>query len=150
MPKQKSVPSYRFHRARNCAVVTINGRNHYLGVFNSPASKEKYARLIAELATGIAAPAKAATNAHNVTITELCAAYLEWASGYYVKNGRATSQVDVIRMSLRALRNLYGSSEAGKFGPLAFEALQTSLVDEGRTRSYVNIVSSELRRRSNK
>lgn len=143
MPKQRSVPSYLFHRARNCAVVTINGRNHYLGPFNSPASKQKYARLIAELATGIAAPAKAAANAHNVTITELCATYLEWASGYYVKNGRATSQVDVIRM---ALRKLYGETVASKFGPLAFEALQRSLVDDDRTRSYVNKVSAEVRR----
>ena len=41
-------PKYRHHKARNCAVVTINGRNHYLGPFGSPESHEKYACLIAE------------------------------------------------------------------------------------------------------
>ena len=41
-------PSYRLHKARNCAVVTINGKNHYLGPYDSPESHEKYARLIAD------------------------------------------------------------------------------------------------------
>jgi hypothetical protein len=39
-------PSYRFHKARKCAVVTIHGKNHYLGPKDSPESHEKYARLI--------------------------------------------------------------------------------------------------------
>ena len=37
MPRKKN-PSYRFHKARNCAVVTINGRDHYLGAHDSPES----------------------------------------------------------------------------------------------------------------
>jgi len=41
-------PTYRFHRAHKCAVVTLNGKNHYLGPWQSPESHEKYARLIAE------------------------------------------------------------------------------------------------------
>ena len=53
MPRKPSVPSYRFHKARNCAVVTINGRNHYLGPWQSAESKAKYDRLITEyLANG--------------------------------------------------------------------------------------------------
>jgi hypothetical protein len=41
-------PSYRLHKAWNCAVVTINGENRYLGPYGSPESHEKYARLIAQ------------------------------------------------------------------------------------------------------
>ena len=41
-------PSYRYHKARNCAVVTVNGHDHYLGDFDSPESWEKYHRLVAE------------------------------------------------------------------------------------------------------
>ena len=48
MPKKKSPPSYRLHKARNCAVVTIRGTSHYLGPHGSPGSYEKYARLIGE------------------------------------------------------------------------------------------------------
>jgi len=30
------IPAYRLHKARNLAVVTLDGRNHYLGPFGSP------------------------------------------------------------------------------------------------------------------
>jgi hypothetical protein len=39
-------PAYRLHKARNCARVILNGKNHYLGLWQSPESHEKYARLI--------------------------------------------------------------------------------------------------------
>jgi hypothetical protein len=42
------VPAYRLHKARQCAVVTLDGRDIYLGVFGSPESQAKYNRLIAE------------------------------------------------------------------------------------------------------
>jgi hypothetical protein len=48
MPRKKT-PSYRFHKARNCAVVTIDGRDHYLGVYDSPESRERYHRLVLQL-----------------------------------------------------------------------------------------------------
>ena len=48
MPKTHRPPAYRLHKARNSAVVTIDGKNHYLGRYDSPESHELYARLIAE------------------------------------------------------------------------------------------------------
>jgi superfamily I DNA and RNA helicase len=48
MPRTNRPPTYRYHKARNCAVVTIDGRNRYLGSYGSPESHEAYARLIAE------------------------------------------------------------------------------------------------------
>jgi hypothetical protein len=41
-----NAPVYRLHKSRGCAVVTINGRNFYLGKHGSPESYEKYSRLI--------------------------------------------------------------------------------------------------------
>jgi hypothetical protein len=55
MPKPitSRVPSYRRHKPTGQAVVTINGRDLYLGKWNSAASKDEYDRLIAEfLANG--------------------------------------------------------------------------------------------------
>jgi hypothetical protein len=40
MPTQHRPPSYRLHKTRNCAVVTIDGRNRYLGKYGSPESYE--------------------------------------------------------------------------------------------------------------
>ncbi|MDG3004373.1 site-specific integrase [Paludisphaera mucosa] len=45
---QPSPPADRRHKARNAAVVTIDGRDRYLGPYGTPASHESYARLIAE------------------------------------------------------------------------------------------------------
>ena len=48
MPKKQQVPSYRLHKARNCAVVTTNIRNRNVGPFGSPESHSRYAAKIAE------------------------------------------------------------------------------------------------------
>jgi hypothetical protein len=48
MPKKSAVPSYRLHKASGQARVLIRGRHVYLGKFNSPESREKYRRTLAE------------------------------------------------------------------------------------------------------
>lgn len=44
----EAVPKYRKHKATGQAVVTINGRDHYLGLWRSKASKIEYDRRITE------------------------------------------------------------------------------------------------------
>lgn len=49
MPKLvNSLPSYRRHKASGQAVVTLNGKDHYLGPHGSKVSRDEYDRLIAE------------------------------------------------------------------------------------------------------
>jgi hypothetical protein len=48
MPRKTHHPAYRLHKARGCAVVTIAGKDHYLGTHDTPESWEKYHRLVAE------------------------------------------------------------------------------------------------------
>jgi len=43
-----SLPKYRKHRSSGQAVVTLNGRDHYLGPNDTKASKREYDRLIDE------------------------------------------------------------------------------------------------------
>lgn len=82
-------PSYRLHKARGSAVVTINGRNHYLGKYNSPESYEKYARLIAQWqANGKELAALTAPGSNDdLTVSGLVLRYLDFASGYYKDYG---------------------------------------------------------------
>jgi hypothetical protein len=42
------LPRYRKHRATDRALVTINGRDYYLGPYGTRASKLEYDRLIGE------------------------------------------------------------------------------------------------------
>ena len=42
------VPTYRLHKPSGKAVVTLCGRDFYLGPWNSPDSRLEYDRLVAE------------------------------------------------------------------------------------------------------
>jgi len=41
-------PSYRLHRPSGQAVVTLDGRDHYLGKHGSRGSRAEYDRLVSE------------------------------------------------------------------------------------------------------
>jgi integrase len=149
MPKSKSVPAYRLHKATGQARVIINGKHCYLGPFGSTQSKELYARLLAEQAVGSTAylsPATAASTASALTVTEVCAAFWKFAEGYYQKNGRPSGYLATVRQGIRAIKTLYGSLPAQEFGPLKLEAVQQSLVAKGGSRNYVNGIIRVIRR----
>ena len=103
-------PSYRLHKARGCAVVTINGKNRYLGKYNSPESYEKYARLIAQWeANGEAPPIGTCGEVRlELTVSELVLRYLEHAQDYYKRTTairtRARSAICVMRCDRRLHR----------------------------------------------
>lgn len=86
----EAIPKYRKHRATGQAVVTLGGKDHYLGPHRSKASKILYDRLIAQwLAGGRSLPADSDDEA--ITVATLLAEYLTFAEGYYVKNGEPTN-----------------------------------------------------------
>ena len=99
-----SVPKYRHHKGSGQAFVQVNGRRHYLGKWDSPESKERYAAFVAELAVcpTAATPLPLTTPASQITVVELCAAYLDFAEGYYRKNGQPTRSLDNIKRAIRA------------------------------------------------
>jgi integrase len=146
MPKIVHVaPKYRRHKASGQAVVTLGGQDFYLGPYRTRASRAEYDRLVGEwLAAGRRAPK--ANDADALTIAELAAAYLRFANGYYRKNGRPTRTIERVRLALKLLRKSYGHTAAREFGPLALQAVQQTLVREGKSRPYINCLIEEVRR----
>jgi integrase len=142
MPRKQIEPKYRLHKARGCAVVTIDGKNHYLGPYGSPESHDKCAKLIREwrITHGVAQkPQSGATPSDsNLTVAELVLAYWKHAQGYYVKGGKPTGHLSVVKSALRFIRRYYGNSRAADFGPLALQALQEQMVQAGLSRGYIN------------
>jgi len=141
MPKSQRPPAYRLHKARKCAVVTIDGKNHYLGPFGSPQSHEKYVRLIAEWrlhARHLLSTTGPRRADPTLSVNELILAYFRHAQAYYVKDGRPTSEQDNIRQALRFVRQLYGASPAVGFGPVALKNVRQAMIEAGRSRRLIN------------
>jgi hypothetical protein len=133
------LPSYRLHRPSGLAVVSIAGRDVYLGKHNTPESRVEYDRLIAEwLANGRMNSRRASGDASDTSVNELFLAYLEHANRYYVKAGKPTSEPGNIRLAIRLLRQIYGNTAAAEFGPLQLEAVRNAIVNTGISRNGVN------------
>lgn len=133
----KRAPKYRLHRPSGQAVVTLDQRDHYLGRFNSKASRKEYDRLVGEwMANGRSSPLD--DQNEGFSVAELSARYLIWAKAYYVKNGRPTRSIERVKVALRALLANYADVDVSEFGPLSLLAVQQSLVDTGIGRTYVN------------
>jgi hypothetical protein len=83
MPKLKNrPPSYRLHRCSGQATVTLNGRDHYLGVYESPESRVAYQRLVGEWLGKKTPPLPSDPDRvrDDLRISELLVAYLEFAA----------------------------------------------------------------------
>ncbi len=133
-------PKYRHHKPSGQAVVTLGGKDSYLGKYGSPESRAEYDRLLAEwLANGRAiAPQAARTSGTDLTVAELILAYVRFADGYYVKEGEPTVEPGNIRLALRPLRKLYGHTPAGSFGPLGLKAVRQAMIEAGNCRTEIN------------
>ncbi|UCC30460.1 MAG: tyrosine-type recombinase/integrase [Phycisphaerales bacterium] len=144
MPMTMRPPSYRCHKGTGQAVVTLNGKDFYLGRHGSKASRDKYDAVIGEwLASGRQSPVDAQSA---ITVTELVAAYWRFAQGYYRKNGAPTVELAKIKAAMRPLKRLYGGSPASEFGPVKLKAVRHEYVDAGHSRSYVNDTVGRLKR----
>lgn len=139
---RKKDPSYRFHKARKCAVVTIAGHDHYLGEYESDESWEAYHRLVAEHRARLRQPPPPVQADAPLTITELIARYWRFAKGYYVKDGKPTSEVASIKLALGFVRRLYGRTAACDFSPKKLKAVRESMIAHDITRK-VKIVDEK-------
>lgn len=143
------VPKYRLHKPTNLAVVRLSGRDVYLGPYGSPESEARYETAVAEWLKNDRKPPPRPTpvpaRAEFVT-DELILAYLEFAKGYYVKNGTATGEVDNISDSMRFVTLLFGSSRVRDFGPNELRKVRDTMVASGLCRNVVNARINRVRR----
>ncbi len=138
MPRlSKAVPSYRKHRATGQAIVTLNGRDFYLGPHGTKVSKAEYDRIIGEwLQQG--RQIQPARGSGSLSVVELIVSYMHFVRGYYRKDGRPTSEVESIRLSLKPVKELYGRQPCDEFGPTALKVVRQAMVNDGLARKLVN------------
>ncbi len=136
MPKLKHrIPSYRRHKATGQAVVTLTGRDIYLGKYNTAASRREYSRIVGEWTAsgGILA------DPHGLIVAELCAAFIRHAESYYRRlDGSPTSECDSFRQVVARLKANYSHTPVGEFGPLALKAVRQAMIDGDLCRNVIN------------
>ena len=133
------VPKYRKH-ATGQAFVRIRGKNVYLGVHGSERSLAEYERIIGEIrASGDQEPVVTKpADAKTATLNEVMLLYVDFASGYYVKGGKPTGQVQRIKSALRPVRELFGHLSIDQFGPLCLKRVREEMIKLDWCRNYIN------------
>ncbi len=151
MPRLKNkLPSYCLHKASGQAVVWFGGREHYLGKYGSPESHSAYRRLTAEwAATKGPVPASQAAPEEiraDLRVSELLVAYLDFAEGYYVKNGRPTGEFRNMKDAIRPLHELYETTLVWEFGPAALRTVREQMIAANLSRKVINARINRVRR----
>ena len=143
-------PTLRRHRPSGQAVVTLNGKDVYLGPWPPtlrkppPDVRDAYDRLIAEwLANGRRLPVE--DDAPAASVNEVILAFWRWAEQHYRRaDGTPTNELNEYKYTLRSLRELYGPTPAPAFSPLKLKAVRQKMIDAGWSRGVVNRRVSRL------
>lgn len=131
----RPVPSYRRH-ATGLGVVRLNGRDVYLGTYDTPESRRRYDVAIAEwLAAGRSLPVAPEA----LTLAELLDRYWRHVTAFYRHaDGSPTSEANNVRQALRPLRHLYEQEPVAEFTPRKLKAVRQRMIDMGWCRSSIN------------
>ena len=73
-----------------------------------------------------------------MAVGQLVLLFMEHAQGYYVKNGKPTSEVHCFRAAIRPLARLFRHRQCREFGPQKLRAVRDAIVASGCCRSTVN------------
>ncbi|WP_437225955.1 hypothetical protein SH661x_004330 [Planctomicrobium sp. SH661] len=136
----KRVPTYRSHKASGQAVVTINGKDHYLGKFGSRDSHLKYAEIISQWQSEQTSALK------DLKIRQLTVFYWRHAKSYYVKDGNPSGHLHVVRNALKYLNEECRDLRAVEFGPKRLIRFRDSLIARDHARKYINDLISVIKR----
>ena len=141
MPARRKVPTYQHHRASGQARVRIDGKDRYLGEYDSPQSHELYADVIREWRL------RHDTSQFFITIDDLCLKFMEHANRDYLhRDGTPTGEADNLRHALRFRVNEFGTYHVRDFGPLKLKKVRESMIDAGLCRTTINRSIHRIRR----
>jgi integrase len=139
--KKGTPPSYRRH-ASGQAVVTVRTtagarRDVLLGQWDTPQSREEYARVLILLTThsGRYPVSTGSGQQSDLTVNEVILAFWGYAKDHY---GEDDKELDQYRDSLRPLKELYGTTLAAEFTPKCLKAVRRRMADLGWCRNVIN------------
>src|SRR5262249_51748851 len=120
-------PKLTHHKASGQGVVRLDGKDVYCGPFGTQECQARYLKAISEWCTrGLRAstPGDDRAEPGDITVNELLSGFLQYAAGHYVKGGRPTNQVNIIKYAIRPCREMFGKTLARDFGPKRLKKLR--------------------------
>ncbi len=144
MPRlSNTVPKYRKHRRSGQAIVTLAGRDHYLGQHGTRVSRLEYDRLITEWLASGRLPSFGSSQGE-LSVAELLVAFLRHAKINYGEGLK--SEFFHYRRLARPMKELYASLPVADFGPLQFRAVRERIIQDGCSRPFINRSMSRIAR----
>jgi integrase len=127
----RRIPSYRHHKPTNQARVTLDGKDHWLGIYDTKASKDKYDAVVAEwLGT-------ADVGVQDLTVAECCLHFWRFAKKKYGKSGKGRHGAAISwKPALRLLKQNHAKTPVSKFGPKALKRIVAEMVKLGWSHRY--------------
>ncbi len=140
-PRTKQ-PAYRYHVSGQ-AVVTLGGKDFYLGKHDSPESHAKYHRLVGDyVANGLVAPEEPTHQADEpITVACVTAEFRPLAKTKYANSPGHLSKYNSL---CDQLDDEYGHTLAIEFGPRKLARLRESFIKAGNCRKYVNAKTKDV------
>lgn len=141
--RRKPTPSYLLHkqsgRARALWTDSTGTRQQKLlpGPYDSAESRTAFARLCLELQT---APLQTPNvQPAGLNLNEVLLAFMDWAATHYrTPSGEPRTEIGELNLSLRPVRELYGTTPAAEFGPRALAAVRQHMIGLGWCRTLIN------------
>lgn len=133
-------PAYTLHKPSGQGRVRLDGRDHYLGEYNTPDSITLYNEMVNEWL------AKKPVDKFTMTVAVLCVRYMKHVDAYYRKDGKPTSEPNNIRIALRYLIAKKGTTVARAFGPLALQEVRSAMIKAGCVRTSINRMIGRVKR----
>ncbi|MDB5308027.1 MAG: site-specific tyrosine recombinase XerD [Gemmataceae bacterium] len=131
-------PTYQLHKPCGQARVRLDDQDIYLGKYDSPESRQEYARIVAELTASNPSP-KASIPGTSNSVNQILLAFLRHAQQHYRRpDGTPTNELKEYRLPMRPVRELYGHTPATGFGPVALRTVRERMIQRGWCRTRVN------------
>lgn len=137
--RKPRVPSYRLHKASGQAVVTLRGRDHYLGKHDTTQSRAAYNAIVAEWLAG-----GGVGDGGALSVRSLCGHFEVHAATHYRKHGTPTASFRAFQRIGEQLAERHGREPANQFTPLKLVALRKTWIDAGNAQGTINLNQSRV------
>jgi len=144
--KCPTVPKFRRQKkpdSPDLAFIQVRRQRVYLGQYDAPETRQRYARIVGEMATS---NGELPVSSSEITIVEVANRFRKHAESYYAAATNPGAEPAQFRIALKPVITLYGDTPAAEFGARQLKVCREWFVNSGYARVYCNSCVKRIRR----